>query len=68
MAPKKMKLSTLISELQDKLKEHGDVVVNMWTGENEDTVEIAGLAVCEDDEGKDVTITVCDRGTLEAFG
>ncbi len=64
-----MKLSKMIEKAQELLKEHGDVDVNILDSGNDDSAEVeaAGFSVLIDDDGKALSVLLCDADTLDAF-
>lgn len=63
-----MKISALVQELNNLLKEVGDLPLHVLD-DNDDEAPLAGIAVCYDDEGdgKAISILLCDDRTLDAF-
>lgn len=67
----KMKLSVLISQVQELLKEHGDLPVRMAVVEPEDDssncAPVQGFATMMDEQDRPVHVLICDSATLDAF-
>lgn len=62
-----MKTSELIKQLQENLKEHGDLDVDMFSDEADEGGDFAGLATKMDDDDKPIGLTLCGPHTLDAF-
>lgn len=62
-----MKTSNLIEQLQNSLKENGDLEVHIFSDFSEETENFGGISVLMGKDDKPIELNLCGPETLLAF-